>query len=64
MPQPVRAIAKVARLVTDARFEPTGMGVEFEVSSVDRALIEHFVTQRLEWERALESADPDTEFPG
>ena len=62
-PQPVRTVAKVARLVTDRRFELVGAGVEFEVSTADRAVIEHFVSQRLEWERALADVDPEDLAP-
>lgn len=62
-PQPVHALAKVARVVTDRRFELLGLGVEFEVSSDDRSLIEHFVTQRLEWERSLADAPADGLVP-
>ncbi len=62
-PQPVRTVAKVARLVTDRRFEMVGAGLEFEVSSADRAVIEHFVAQRLEWESALADTAPGELVP-
>lgn len=62
-PQPVRTVAKVARLVTDRRIELVGVGLEFEVSSADRAVIEHFVAQRLGWESALAGAAPGSIVP-
>jgi hypothetical protein len=58
-PQQVHVMAKVARVVTDRRVEMVGCGVELEVGSRELLLIEGFVAQRLEWERALREAPPE-----
>jgi len=49
----VRAIAHVVRVVDPGGERPSGMGVQFESSSVDVETIRAFVEGRREWERQL-----------
>ncbi len=63
-PQQIHVRARVARVVTDRRFELEGVGVELEAGSRERAIIEQFVAQRLEWEQALRGASPEGLVPG
>jgi Tfp pilus assembly protein PilZ len=58
-PQQIHVQARVARVVTDRRFELEGVGVELVTGSRERAIIEQFVAQRLGWEQVLREAAPE-----